>query len=92
MLRFDRDAYANRVEAGGEIGDEGVEEAFDVVAEINEVSVTPCSSLSIILNNLLFPSVKTAKWVGDCFVYTNSANRLNYLVGSQTHTVTNFDT
>lgn len=40
----------------------------------------------------LFSSVKTAKWVGDCFVYTNSANRLNYLIGSQTHTVANFDT
>ncbi|KAF8583901.1 coatomer beta [Ramaria rubella] len=73
VLRFDRNAYSRRVEAGGEIPDEGVEEAFDVVAEISEV-------------------VKTAKWVGDCFVYTNSANRLNYLVGSQTHTVTHFDT
>ena len=29
-----------------------------------------------------------AKWVGDCFIYTNSANQLNYLVSSQTHTMT----
>lgn len=35
--------------------------------------------------------VKTAKWIGDCFVYTNAANRLNYLVGQQSHTITQFD-
>lgn len=40
VLRFDRDAYSSRVDAGGEIGDEGVEEAFDVVAEISEVFVS----------------------------------------------------
>ncbi|KAF8498938.1 coatomer beta [Hysterangium stoloniferum] len=72
ILRFNRDAYTSLLETGREIGDEGVEEAFDVVAEINEV-------------------VRTAKWVGDCFVYTNSANRLNYLIGSHTYTVAHFD-
>jgi Coatomer WD associated region len=44
ILRFDREAYASRVEAGAEIGDEGVEEAFEVVAEISEVFVTTHSS------------------------------------------------
>jgi len=34
VLRFDRDAYDTQVEEGAEIGDEGVEEAFDLVAEI----------------------------------------------------------
>jgi coatomer subunit beta' len=29
--------------------------------------------------------------VGDCFIYTNSTNRLNYLVGDQTYTVSHFD-
>ncbi len=29
--------------------------------------------------------------MGDCFVYTNSTNRLNYLVGDQTYTISHFD-
>ncbi len=36
-------------------------------------------------------SVRTGVWVGDCFIYTNSTNRLNYLVGDQTYTVSHFD-
>lgn len=36
-------------------------------------------------------SVRTGQWVGDCFVYTNSTNRLNYLVGDQTYTISHFD-
>ncbi|PFH63153.1 hypothetical protein XA68_17262 [Ophiocordyceps unilateralis] len=36
-------------------------------------------------------SVRTGEWVGDCFIYTNSTNRLNYLVGDQTYTVSHFD-
>ncbi|QRV88118.1 coatomer subunit beta [Ceratobasidium sp. AG-Ba] len=71
ILKFDRDSYLAALEAGP-VGDEGVEDAFDLIAEIPE-------------------NVKTAKWVGDCFVYTNSANRLSYVVGSQTHTVQQFD-
>lgn len=36
-------------------------------------------------------SVRTGEWVGDCFVYTNATNRLNYLVGDQTYTIAHFD-
>ena len=36
-------------------------------------------------------AVATGQWVGDCFIYTNSTNRLNYLVGDQTYTVSHFD-
>ncbi|ORY58087.1 coatomer WD associated region-domain-containing protein [Pseudomassariella vexata] len=36
-------------------------------------------------------SVRTGEWVGDCFIYTNSTNRLNYLVGDQINTVSHFD-
>jgi coatomer subunit beta' len=43
-------------------------------------------------NQLILSSVKTSKWIGDCFIYTNSVNRLNYLLGTQTNTVANFDT
>ncbi|KAF8871943.1 coatomer protein [Gymnopilus junonius] len=73
ILRFDRDAYNAKLEEGGEITDEGVEEAFEVVADISE-------------------NVKTAKWVGDCFIYTTASNRLCYFVGSETYTISPFDT
>lgn len=56
----------------GQVEDDGVESAFEVVTDIAE-------------------SVRTGQWVGDCFVYTNSTNRLNYLVGDQTYTVSHFD-
>lgn len=36
-------------------------------------------------------TVRTGEWIGDCFIYTNSTNRLNYLVGDQTYTVSHFD-
>lgn len=39
----------------------------------------------------MLSSVRTGQWVGDCFVYTNAANRLNYLVGDQTYTISHFD-
>ncbi|KAH6905714.1 coatomer protein [Coprinopsis sp. MPI-PUGE-AT-0042] len=35
--------------------------------------------------------VKTGKWVGDCFIYTTSNNRLCYFVGSESYTVSPFD-
>ncbi|KAF9535194.1 coatomer protein [Crepidotus variabilis] len=73
ILRFDRDAYTAQVDQGAEITDEGVEEAFEVIADIQE-------------------SVKTAKWIGDCFIYTTASNRLSYFVGSSTYTISPFDT
>lgn len=36
VLRFDRDSYNEKIDTGAELGDEGVEEAFDLVAEISE--------------------------------------------------------
>lgn len=72
ILRFDRDAYAQALESGEVFGDEGVEEAFDVIAEVAE-------------------QVKTCKWVGDCFIYTNNNNRLNYLIGDQANVINHFD-
>ncbi|KAJ3373034.1 Coatomer subunit beta' [Kappamyces sp. JEL0680] len=36
-------------------------------------------------------SVSTGAWAGDCFIYTSSQNRLNYLVGDQTSTISHFD-
>ncbi|KAL7800317.1 coatomer WD associated region domain-containing protein [Trichoderma ceciliae] len=36
-------------------------------------------------------TIRTGEWVGDCFIYTNNTNRLNYLVGDQTYTISHFD-
>ena len=36
ILRYDRDAYTAKVEAGVDLGDEGVEEAFEIVTEVPE--------------------------------------------------------
>ncbi|KAJ2077279.1 Coatomer subunit beta' [Coemansia sp. RSA 988] len=74
VLRYNRDAFVEYVQQnGGQTGEEGVEEAIDFVAEVQE-------------------SVKSGCWIGDCFIYTNSANRLNYLVGGQVFTISHFDT
>ncbi|KAG2741564.1 hypothetical protein P692DRAFT_20822239 [Suillus brevipes Sb2] len=61
---------------GVEITDEGVEEAFDVVVEISDRQAI----------------VKTAKWIGDCFIYTTAGNRLNYFVGNESYTISPSDT
>lgn len=36
-------------------------------------------------------SVKTGLWVGDCFIYTNSVNRIQYYVGGEIVTVSHLD-
>lgn len=36
VLRFDRDAYNSKIDSGEIIGDEGVEEAFELIAESSE--------------------------------------------------------
>jgi coatomer subunit beta' len=36
VLKFDREAYTSRLDSGEIIGDEGVEEAFELVAEVTE--------------------------------------------------------
>lgn len=35
--------------------------------------------------------VKTGIWVGDCFIYTNSVNRINYYVGGEIVTISHLD-
>lgn len=71
VLRFSREQYVAALQAGT-VDEDGVEDAFEVVCDINE-------------------SVRTGQWVGDCFVYTNVPNRLNYLVGDQVYTISHFD-
>ena len=64
-----QEAKENRAE---KFTEDGVEDAFDVVSEVQE-------------------SVKTGLWVGDCFIYTNGVNRLNYYVGGEIVTIAHLD-
>ncbi|CAD5116337.1 DgyrCDS5237 [Dimorphilus gyrociliatus] len=68
ILKFCTEALEN----GAEPTDDGVEEAFQLIGEVDEV-------------------VKTGCWVGDCFIYTNAVNRLNYYVGGEIVTVAHLD-
>nr|CAD7393773.1 unnamed protein product [Timema cristinae] len=36
-------------------------------------------------------TVKTGLWVGDCFIYTNGVNRINYYVGGEIVTISHLD-
>eukprot|EP00123_Amoebidium_parasiticum_P009176 comp19305_c0_seq1/m.22166 comp19305_c0_seq1/g.22166 ORF comp19305_c0_seq1/g.22166 comp19305_c0_seq1/m.22166 type:complete len:898 (-) comp19305_c0_seq1:632-3325(-) len=72
VLKYNKGAVAAHVEQNLPVPDEGIEEAFDVLGEVQEV-------------------VKTATWVGDCFLYTSSVNRLNYYVGGEIVTVAHLD-
>ncbi|XP_050414492.1 coatomer subunit beta' isoform X1 [Patella vulgata] len=72
ILRYSPEAVENAKETKEGITEDGIEDAFEVIGEIEEV-------------------VKTGIWVGDCFIYTNSVNRLNYYVGGEIVTVAHLD-
>ncbi|KAK7434390.1 Coatomer subunit beta' [Stygiomarasmius scandens] len=81
ILQFYRDAYDAKVEEGAEIGDEGVEEAFDLVTEVPDAR----------LPMLHYSSVRTAKWIGNCLIYSKTSNRLSYFVGTESYTISPAD-
>jgi len=72
ILKYDADAVTAAFASGEEIDEEGIEDAFDLESEVEEI-------------------VQTGVWVGDCFLYTNNANRLNYHVGGEIVTVSHLD-
>jgi coatomer subunit beta' len=63
-LRYNRDAVEAAFATGEGMDEDGCEEAFELLHEVQE-------------------RVRTGLWVGDCFVYNNSAWRLNYCVGGE---------
>lgn len=71
VLGFDQDQVQKAKEAG-EVAEDGVEAAFQVLGEVNE-------------------TVRTGLWVGDCFIYTNAVNRINYYVGGELVTIAHLD-
>ena len=72
ILKYSTEALDKAKENPESVTEDGIEDAFDVVGEIEE-------------------TVKTGCWVGDCFIYTNSVNRLNYYVGGEIVTVAHLD-
>ncbi|XP_065653479.1 coatomer subunit beta'-like [Hydra vulgaris] len=73
ILRYSQENVTLAMENKEElVTEDGIENAFDVLGEIEEV-------------------VKTGIWVGDCFIYTNAVNRLNYYVGGEIVTISHLD-
>lgn len=72
ILQVDTGAITVALESKQGLGEDGLEDAFDVLSEISE-------------------QVKTGLWVGDCFIYTNSVNRINYYVGGEIVTISHLD-
>eukprot|EP00889_Picochlorum_renovo_P003253 jgi/Picre1/30283/NNA_005647.t1 len=73
LLSYQQDVVDAVFESGEEIDDEdGIEDAFELQAEIPEV-------------------VKSAIWVGDCFIYNNASWRLNYCIGGEVTTLHHLD-
>lgn len=50
-----------------------------------------CSSILTQVVGEIAEIVKTGAWVGDCFIYTNAVNRLNYYVGGEIVTISHLD-
>ncbi|XP_008431936.1 coatomer subunit beta' [Poecilia reticulata] len=72
ILRYMAEKVAASQENNEGITEDGIEDAFEVLGEIQEI-------------------VKTGLWVGDCFIYTSSVNRLNYYVGGEIVTIAHLD-
>ncbi len=72
ILKYCAEAVATAQETNEGISEDGVDDAFDVLGEVQEC-------------------VKTGVWVGDCFIYTNAVNRLNYYVGGEIVTISHLD-
>ncbi|XP_031415738.1 coatomer subunit beta' isoform X2 [Clupea harengus] len=72
ILRYMSEKVATSQETNEGVTEDGIEDAFEVLGEIQEI-------------------VKTGLWVGDCFIYTSSVNRLNYYVGGEIVTIAHLD-
>ena len=72
ILKYSPEAVTTALSTNQGIDEDGIEAAFDVIGEVEEI-------------------VKTGVWVGDCFIYTNSVNRLNYYVGGKVVTISHLD-
>ncbi|KAG2452965.1 hypothetical protein HYH02_002302 [Chlamydomonas schloesseri] len=72
VLTYNRELVEEHFASGAAAGEDGVDDAFELQAEISE-------------------RVRTGVWVGECYVYNNTAWRLNYCVGGEVTTVVHLD-
>uniref|UniRef100_A0A8C5QFQ3 Coatomer subunit beta' n=1 Tax=Leptobrachium leishanense TaxID=445787 RepID=A0A8C5QFQ3_9ANUR len=72
ILKYMSEKVAAAQETHEGVSEDGIEDAFEVLGEIQEI-------------------VKTGLWVGDCFIYTSTVNRLNYYVGGEIVTIAHLD-
>ncbi|XP_018539629.1 coatomer subunit beta' [Lates calcarifer] len=72
VLHYLPEKASAALESNEEMSEDGIEDAFEVLGEVQEV-------------------VRTGVWVGDCFIYTSSVNRLNYYVGGEIITIAHMD-
>ncbi|NWU71190.1 COPB2 protein, partial [Pterocles burchelli] len=72
ILKYLSEKVAAAQETHEGVTEDGIEDAFEVLGEIQEI-------------------VRTGLWVGDCFIYTSSVNRLNYYVGGEIVTIAHLD-
>ncbi|KAM3726373.1 putative coatomer subunit beta' [Dirofilaria immitis] len=68
VLKYNKEVVENTVASDVD----GIEDAFDVIGEVQE-------------------RIKTAMWIGDCFIFTTDLNRLNYYVGGEIVTIAHMD-
>lgn len=90
VLSVDTAAIATALETKQGLEDDGIESAFNVLGKFK------CLLLKIEANCFFIAgevneAVKTGLWVGDCFIYTNSVNRINYYVGGEIVTISHLD-
>lgn len=92
ILSVDTGAISVALEAKQDLEDD-IETAFDVLGKRKNWS----NSIEMRFKIFCFFSgeinevVKTGLWVGDCFIYTNSVNRINYYVGGEIVTISHLD-
>lgn len=72
ILRYKAQVVEAARDQVGPDGSDGVEDAFEVVTEIED-------------------KVCTGLWLGDCFIFTNPVNRLNYCIGEEIVTISHLE-
>ncbi|XP_017492758.1 PREDICTED: coatomer subunit beta'-like, partial [Rhagoletis zephyria] len=77
ILRYNPEAVSRAFEGGDAAENEAITDdgIEDAFDVVGEVAET----------------VKTGLWIGDCFIYTNHLNRLNYFVGGEIVTISHMD-
>jgi coatomer subunit beta' len=65
----------------------------DIVKRAQQSNQMPEEGIveSIELENEIPEKVRDGQWVGDCFIYVNNDNKLNYFIGGETTTVAVLD-